>query len=296
MTAFLVTLLVLGSIAWLIGWIWLIVEAFRKGEKGWGIALIVVTFIPPLLPFVAIPFRMIKREIARRPGRVIIAATIICGLVARPLARRAAEEVAEAMTNAIAQAELAHARGTDEAGAGEKPVVIEDSNHPEPNGPAQPPWPAKDNPRRSRSNKPTGAAPPPKPEMVVATNVTTNTAAPELAPATPLPDPDLAPAEISLLKLGEPTGEAMRTLRVQIRNAARQPIREVKVQLEYLDARGSRMGEWTTVHRGTETIVSENATNAFDLHAFFVPQFAHDVRLRLLRIVFADRTEWPRHL
>lgn len=312
MTAILLTLLVLAAIGGLVAWIWLIAEVFRRGEKGWGMALIVATFVPIVGTLVQLAFLWMRRREYARPIRLVVGCSVLAVIVSFPLQRRAASAMEDALEAAASETVPS---ASDDSAPADNPTKNSTSNPTETASDAapvnatvsatsiakRPPWPAREDPRRPRSGPPksTSAAVRTEPvstatpEPDAAGTVTNRAAGDDLFSPTPAPKADPSRAELTVLGLGEPTGEALRSLRLRLANTAPQPIRELKLQLEYLDAKGSRMGEWTTVHRGSDTVVSANATNEFELHAFFVPAFAKDVRVRLLRIRYADDTEWP---
>ncbi len=312
MTVFLFTLLALAAIGGLVAWIWLIIEVFRKGEKGWGVALIVATVLPVIGTVIQLAFLWMRRRDYSGPIRAIVICAVLAALVSFPLQRRAASAFEEALNTASSETGLA---SPDDDASAETAAKNDETSPAETSSEAapinatvsatsvakNPPWPAREDPRHLRSvaRKSTNAVPRPEPASPdnsepSATGTSTNLATGDsLFSPTPLPKADPSQAQLTVLGLGASTGEALRTLRLRVANTAKQPIRELKLQLEYLDANGSRMGEWTTLHRGSDTVVNAHATNEFDLHAFFVPTFAKDVRVRLLRIRYADDTEWP---
>lgn len=314
MTAFLLTLLVLAAIGGLVAWISLIIAVFRQGEKGWGVTLIVTTFVPIVGTLIQLAFLWMRRRQHAEQIRIIVGCSVLAAVVSVPLQKRAASAVEEAMNIAAAESALANPEDSaseENTAETRAPSRAESSSEAAPTNATisatsitkNPPWPTRDDPRRSRPGtpKPTKAVARVEPTSTATLEVSTTAtvtatnraSAEELFSPTPVPKADPSRAELTVLGLGEPAGEALRPLRLRLANSAKQPIRELKLQLEYLDAQGSRMGEWTTLHRGSDTVVNANATNEFELPAFFVPTFAKDVRVHLLRIRYADDTEWP---
>ncbi|MBL9127629.1 MAG: hypothetical protein JNL97_08280 [Verrucomicrobiales bacterium] len=102
-----------------------------------------------------------------------------------------------------------------------------------------------------------------------------------------------SPLTIDSVRVGEPNPNQMRELRARARNTADQAVREARLSLEYFDARGLRLGRWTTVHSEPTPFVAARATNEFSLQAFFVPQFTKSVRVDVEFVRFADGGRWP---
>jgi len=98
---------------------------------------------------------------------------------------------------------------------------------------------------------------------------------------------------VRVLDLGDPRPNRMCSLRVQIGNPNDQAVTELKLDLEYLDHAGNRLGRWTTVQVTPEPIVAAQATNEFEMQAFFVPQFTRGVRFQIRGVEFEDKSRWP---
>lgn len=283
----------LSSLVGLAGWIWLIVEAFRNQEKNWGIALIVSLFLPVIGPILGIVFVILRWRIAQRPAYLLMASLVIGVLGFAITAMQARRAIAEMADLAESQVEIP-ARGS----ASPSPDSADDSGGEpslpprlRPSPPSIPPPPAPsprkpDGPAEMAAAGRTSHSPPPTPARAVAE--------PEVKPATASAlEPREPVVRLKVLRLGDPSPNQLRTLRIEARHPSPKSITELKLSLEYLDARGNRLGRWTTVHVASEPLRGSGATNEFDLQAFFVPQFTHDVRLKIESLGFADGSRWP---
>ena len=64
---------------------------------------------------------------------------------------------------------------------------------------------------------------------------------------------------------------------IVVENPTERAVMELKLDLDYLDARGNRLGSWTTIHSTGGPLVPPMTTNQCELQAFFVPQFTRAV-------------------
>lgn len=101
------------------------------------------------------------------------------------------------------------------------------------------------------------------------------------------------PVVVKPVHLGGPSPNRIRALQLRLENRGEASVRELKLQMDYLDANGARVGGWTTVHSGARSLADGNATNEIHLQAFFVPQFARGVRVTLEGVTFTDGSRWP---
>jgi hypothetical protein len=275
--SFAMLLVGLALLGLLVAQIWMIVVAFKNGEQVWGILFIVSCFIPIGL-FVTLGFMVTKWAIARRPSILFLSSigVLILGVVV--LASGAKQAMAEAME----QAEIAAAQA--------RTVRVES---PEPTEPAAPPRRTEPEP----APEPRRTPPPPKPAPATAVRSSSpadGTSAPgTLSPPPPVAESSAAPVTVELVSLGEASPNQMRTLQLRMLNPGKLAVGEVKLDLDYLDAGGRRMGGWTTIHSGTEVLAAAAATNDFLVPAFFVPQFTRDVRLKVRALRFDNGTRWP---
>lgn len=290
-------LLFLSSVGCLVAWIWFIVLAFRSGDKVWGILLIVGFILAPIGPIIALVFLVLRWNLVRQPA-IIFLSSFVVGILGIVLfvsgAKRSLEEAVggpEALAALRAQAEQAARQANAGAGGGGEPVAPPPAPAAAPATPpaAPPPPPA---PRNSRPRSP-------GPDLASASDADRPAGlSPRETPPPPPPthaslNPHLPPGRIELVSLGDVSPNQMRILRLRYINDSDEPAREVKFDLNYLDARGGRVGGWTTIHTPDAPIQGKGTTNEFDLQAFFVPQFTRDIRLEIRGVGFTNGTRWP---
>lgn len=275
---FIIFLGVLASIAGIAAWIWMIVTAFKAQDRLWGTLLIVAIIIPFIGPFLPIVYSIVHFQRCRQAAYLFYSAlaanilVIILAFAGISSQIKNSPELQEAMAQATEA--RARARGTAIPESPESPAVINPAEATDPTPPPQPPPPAP--PRPKPQPAPTAAA--------AATNAT---------PAPPAIDPNLPPARLEMISIGAPTPNRLRPLRLRIFNDRDKPIREVKLQLTYIDAKEQRLGTWTTVHSESPLLVGPKSTNEFDMTAFFVPQFTSRVQVGLAGLVYGDGSRWP---
>jgi len=272
-----VILLTLASLASLAAWIWLVTVAFQSGEKNWGIFLVVSVFIPVVGAIVPIVFMIKFWAIARRPAFLMLgslAVTVVGILMLVSQLKSAAEQFATSpeFQAALRDAQKGGQESAEEA-SNDSAVAAQPSENPIAKSVAPPP---------TLPPPPTRIAPPEPPKPTSAPPVTTDYV-----------DPRISPLTLDTLAVGDPNPNQMRTIRFRARNTDPQPIREANLALSYFDARGRKLGQWTTVHTDSTNIVPGSATNEFSLQAFFVPQFTREVRVEVAFLRFGDGSRWP---
>lgn len=270
-------LLVLAGIASLVAWVWLVIIAFRKGLTGWGIALIVGFFIP-FGPLAAIVFSFVHPDGTKVPRNIFFSAFAL-GLLGGGLlvsATRDALENNPELRDLQQQMQRAAAEQATDAAPTPPPTESEATPTPPPPPPAAPSrHPAPQTASASR-------APAPAP-------VSTPIPAPPAAPETALG----CPVRVELLAIGDPTPGQMRPLDLRLANTAALPVTEIKLAMDYLDARGKRLGGRSTVHSGDGPLAGPGKTGTFTMTAFQVPEFTTDIRLRVEGVGFGDHSRWP---
>ncbi len=261
-------------------WIWLIVIAFRDKDNLWGTLLIAGIFVPPFAPIIYTILNW------RRCSRAAITFYSGCGLSVIALVTLFAglkntiensPEIKAAIAQAQAQAENQTAARAGRTPSSKAPDALPSVPTPSPEPPVADPKPAPAKPIAVAPKLP--APPAPRPAQVQA------------RPAAV--DPSIPPAELSTLSISDAGPNQLRTLRVQLANLSPRPIRELKLDLTYLDARGERLGGWTTVHSGTGSLAEAQSTNEFTMTAFFVPRFTEKIRIGVATAVFTDNSRWP---
>jgi hypothetical protein len=284
-----VVLLAFASLASLASLIWLIVVAFQNGEKNWGIALIVSSFIPLAGPIVALIFVVKFWGIARKPAFLFLGSILLLGMAGLAMANSLRKMGLELGDNPDFQITLNGPKDPltrapqDEAGNGglpseERPKVTAD-----PAAPLSPP----PEPSRIRRTPPTARPMLPSEERP--------SAASEATPPTPPPlaDNRFSPLAIDLISMGDPNPNQIRTLHARARNTSTLAVREARLSLSYYNERGLRLGRWTTTHIETTNMVPALTTNEFSFQAFFVPQFTKNVQIEVESIRYANGERWP---
>lgn len=278
---FIIFLGVLASIAGIAAWIWMIVTAFKAQDRLWGTLLIVAVIIPFIGPLLPIVYSILHFQRCRQAVYLFysaIAANILVVILAFAGIKSQIENSPE-LREVMAQAAEARARNNGNAEPQTQDPQPADTSVREDNPPpAAPP----------RAPAPTPPRPKPLPAPATPAVASTNT-----PPPPPAIDPSLPPARLKMIRIGEPTPNRLRPLRLQIINDNDKAIREVKLQLTYLDAKQERLGTWTTVHSESGPLVGGKSTNEFDMTAFFVPQFTTSVQVGLAGLVYGDDSRWP---
>lgn len=275
--SFAILLMVLAGLGLLVAQIWMIVVAFQNDEKVWGI-LFIVSFVIPIGLFVVIAFMAVKWSIARRPAILFLSSLGVFILSFLLVAQGASKAMAEAVESGELQAQVRRTAQPEESRPAPEPRPAEPAPEPR-RAPPKPATPPPARPAAPSETRPADAA--------------TAGAAARPGESQPPPAPSTSPVTVEMVSLGEPTPTQMRNVRLRLGNEARSSVVEVKLDLDYLDARGARLGSWRTVHSGTDPLAGAQATNEFELQAFFVPQFTRSVRPRVDSVRFGDGTRWP---
>lgn len=277
---------VLAALLGLVAWIWLIVIAFRAGKTGWGIGLIIAIFIP-FGPIAALVFALIHSEDTRRPRHMLFA-SLGLGLIAGFLLTRAANSALKEAPGLLGDPDLQVVTTPTDS----RPESMPADEPPAPQAaarsrPAPPPSGPGDRPRR-RPTAPLSTPPPAQVPTPDPTAITTDPSATSAAAR-----PDISPVEVLWTRLSEPLPNQLRNVDVRISNSATQAVTELKLGLDYLDAKGQRLGGRSTVHSGDGPLGRAGATNEFRMTAFQVPEFTTSLRVTVEAVVFEDHSRWP---
>ncbi len=127
----------------------------------------------------------------------------------------------------------------------------------------------------------------------------------------PLDDHDQMPAEIEELDFGAEEApiacefieiggeEGFRTVLVDATNHANKDLRELHVQLKFLDDAGEVLDDSSTMHSGDSgfdvgppVAIRAGQSEQIELTAFFMPEETKSVNIRVERAVFCDATSW----
>ncbi|MCC6231250.1 MAG: hypothetical protein IT580_01315 [Verrucomicrobiales bacterium] len=267
-----------GGALGLAGWIWLTRVAFQHREQVWGWLLVASIFLP-IGPFVGLAFAILRWRIARAPAMLILGS----GLVAIFGAFLMIWSAQDAQITLTTSTSSASQEGAPVSESSAPPPPTDTMVHPE----ATPGAPAK---AARAPSSPASVTPPKNPGPG---NESSTPSTPGRRSADSDRDPARPPVQLEVLQLGDPAPNQLRLLRVLARNEDSRPVRELKIELEYLDRRGVRLGRWTTVHSDSPAVVGGATSSPVNLQAFFVPQFTKSVRLGVEGVVFADGTRWP---
>lgn len=275
--------LVLAGLASLVAWIWLIVWAFQNQEKGWGIVLIVASPAPVIGPLLGIVFCILKWRQVRQPAIILITSTVVgligLGVVLRE-AQKAVQEALQQQAGEVQVRQLLEASRAANAAPSVPEEPVEPTPEPPPSvaGPVPPP-PAPRPVRRPDPVESRGAPPRAQNPTVARTGA--------VRPA------NLPPLEAKFLSLGQVQNNQLRSVRVRLLNEVSKTVREVKLTLHYVDAKGKRLNSWTTVHGPLDSMVAPQGTNDVEVQGFFVPRFAERVDIEVNGVAFSDGTRWP---
>lgn len=276
-------LLILSVALSVIAWIWLIVVMFKNKETMWGVLLIVSPFIL-IGPIVALVLIVMKWNMVKRPAILMLANIPIAALgsflVARD-AQRALQELAQAEEFSSQVEETASAT-LPAPGSPEPTQALVVTGTEATASPAVPPPQPVSNPRPVRKPRTDFATRPP------------NSDTSSIEPPPSVIDTGVSPVQLDVISLSDHTPNRLRTVHLRIRNPSAQAVKELRLELRYLDAQGRPLGNWVTVHgSSSDEVAKGSSTNEFKMQAFFVPQFTDRVRLEVEGVKFADGTRWP---
>ncbi len=108
-------------------------------------------------------------------------------------------------------------------------------------------------------------------------------------PAEAPPAPPKPKIEIGSATLVREDGSG--TIQIEINNAAPKAVTEVKLSVTYLDARGVRVGTWTTTRRGDPRLAPASGSGKFTELAIRMPTAARKVDVQVVGATLEDGTE-----
>jgi hypothetical protein len=100
------------------------------------------------------------------------------------------------------------------------------------------------------------------------------------------------PVRVEFVGLCDDLGEVLRSVRLQVANAAPLAVQRLTMTFTYMDQSGRRLKEWTTAHEGAKPLADKHTTNQFKCPAFFMPDEAKTVGVTLRAVKFTDGSEW----
>jgi hypothetical protein len=77
---------------------------------------------------------------------------------------------------------------------------------------------------------------------------------------------------------------------LELANAADKAVTEVRLRVHYLNARGARLGQWTTVRKGDPTLAPAAGRGKFSESAVRMPASARKVQVEVLEATLEDGT------
>jgi hypothetical protein len=311
--SFALVLLIGGALVAFGAWVWLVVVAFQNKETVWG-ALLIASLVLLIAPIVGLAFLVAKWNIARRPGILLIVSLVMTAIGAVLVVQAARRTIEESVRGLTVTTTIEDSAGPSEPDPDREPHFPPPAEQVPPGATppleerrtARPPARATGSRRVEPADAPGIARAEmerqPATEELAGSQPGRSTAQEAEAGATGgaaraeparRRDPRVPPVALQVLDVGDPRPNRMRSVRVRIGNPTEHAVSELKLELEYVDDDGNRLGRWTTVHVTSEPIVAAHSTNEFVLQAFFVPQFTRGVRLQIRGVEFENESRWP---
>jgi hypothetical protein len=97
---------------------------------------------------------------------------------------------------------------------------------------------------------------------------------------------------VEFVGLCDDLGEVLRSVRLQVANAAPLPVQRLTMTFTYADQSGRKLKQWTTAHEDTKPLADKQTTNEFRCPAFFMPDATKTVGVTLRAVKFTDGSEW----
>jgi len=318
-------LLTVALLASLVGWVWLLVTAFREQRYVW--AVLMILFSPVVLVYGILNWSEVKRPFLIYLSGIPLV-LMAYGLVFLGAAQRMDQLQIEAQTRrvitatepaspppATRPARPRPARATPStdlaqglppaappkpsslaAQGGEPPKTAPPADVPSapPLAVVSPavPLPAAAAPIPSNNQPATVPAPPSVPATSAAAAI------PTLAPP---PEPQVRTnTEVTVGFAGflDDKGDILRNLKLRIVNRSDLAVRKLNMTFYYQDDQKHTLKEWTTEYEDPagKAIAIAGAAREFKCPAFYMPDWTVNVIIRLREVGFADGSVWRNHL